>query len=126
MTRAAQEPPVLLDGARVAHFAALDAAAGSGGKTTAVVGGLPLASGTAARLVIAEDMVEGGVFLLHCTDEWFTLAAEHYGDAEAAKDASAAAYGDAAIRWQAYRTLSASEAREVETTRAFLREIAEK
>ena len=115
------EPEFMLDGARVVRFAHLDA---SRGPYHTVVNGLPVDSSIVTRLAIAEDLVEGGVHLLHCNSDWETVAASRYGDAGEAQEAADAAYDSAAPRWQEYRELTDEELRQVETTRAFLREIA--
>lgn len=118
------EPPLLLDGSRVLEFAILDLKSVPARRMSVVAEGLPMDLGTVTRLVIAEDLVQGGVFLLHCNDDWETFAAGHYHDAEAARRSVQAAYADIGATWTPYRELSAAEAAEVETTRAFLREIA--
>ena len=76
------EPEFMLDGARVVHFAFLDA---SRGPYHTVVNGMPVDSSIVTRLVIAEDLVEGGVHLLHCNSDWETVAASRYDDAGEAK-----------------------------------------
>jgi hypothetical protein len=110
------EPPILLDGARALEYAILDAG------TRGVVGGVPLGFDAVSRLVIAENLVEAGVFLIHCNDEWSTVIGESYADAQSARIAAGESYRGR-IGWIRYRDLTAQEAREVETTRAFLREI---
>ncbi|HUL57264.1 MAG TPA: hypothetical protein VLT60_09705 [Usitatibacter sp.] len=115
------EPEFMLDGARVLLFALLDA---SRGPYSTVVNGMPLDASIVTRLVIAEDLVEGGVFLLHCNSDWETVAASRFPDAGAAQEASLSAYESAAPQWRAYRDLTEEELRQVETTRAFLRELA--
>ena len=119
-----EQPPVMLDGARVIEFAVLDSTATRAGHGSVVVEGVSLDPGIACRLVIAENPVEEGVFLLHCNDRWETLAAGHYDRLEAARASAEHAYSGVAVRWTRYRELSAEERAEVETTRAFLREMA--
>jgi hypothetical protein len=121
MTDARDEPEFMLDGARVVSFAHLDA---SRGPYRTVVNGVAVDSSIVTRLVIAEDLVEGGVHLLHCNSDWETVAASRYVDTDAAQGAGNTAYGAALPRWQAYRDLTEDEQRQVQTTRAFLREIA--
>ena len=111
-----EEPPILLDGARVREFAAFEAAAAI---RHAFAAGVPIDN--LAGLIIAEDLVEGGVFLLYCDDKWQTLAAERYPDAQQARLASQAQCEG--LEWREYRALSAQETKEVETTRSFLREL---
>lgn len=117
------EPPVLIDGSRVVEYATLVARPGAG-RVSAVVEGVTLDLDTVSRLVVAEDFVGGGVFLMHCNREWETIAAGHHGDAESARASADEAYADVTVKWTTYRPLTATEQREVETTRDFLREIA--
>lgn len=119
-----EEPPLMLDGARVLEYAVLDQPSTAKRPLAFVVGGVSLDTNTVSRLVIAENLVEQGVFLLHCNGEWSTVAAGSYADAAAAREAAAQGYGGLALSWTAFRDLSPEERREVETTRAFLREIA--
>ena len=116
------EPPVLIDGSRVMEFAHVTAPPGQ--RIAAVVEGVSLDLDTVSRLVVAEDFVKGGVFLMHCNGDWETLAAAHYADREAARAAAEAAYAGASVAWTPFRALTPAEQREVETTRDFLREIA--
>jgi hypothetical protein len=118
------EPPLLLDGARVLEFAIIDLKSVPAHRMSVMAEGLPMDLSTVSRLVIAEDLVQGGVFLLHCNDEWETLTAGHYPDAEAARQSVQGAYAQVTATWTPYRALTAAETAEVETTRAFLREIA--
>jgi hypothetical protein len=117
------EPPILLDGARVLEYAALSGPAGGPTALHGLAAGVPLAAGVVSRLVIAENLVEDGVFLIHCDAEWGTVIGESYPDGESARVAAGEAYREEAIEWMAFRELTAQESREVETTRAFLREI---
>ena len=119
---AMDEPPVMLDGARVLEYAAVE----PGGKShvSVVVGGVSLDTATVTRLVIAENLVDGGVFLMHCNDDWNTVAAGQHREAAAARRSAEAAYRGISLSWRPFRALTPEEAKEVETTRAFLREIA--
>jgi len=111
------EPPILLDGARALEYAILDEAAHG------IVDGMAIGSEAVLNLVIAENLVEHGVFLIHCNDEWSTVIGESYPDVESARVAAGEAYDGDPIQWIRFRELTAQEVREVETTRAFLREI---
>ncbi len=111
------EPPILLDGARVLEFAIL------GDSARGFVDGVALGSEAVSRLVIAENLVEAGAFLLHCDAEWGTVIGESFADPQSARVAALEAYRRSSIDWIAFRALTPEEAREVETTRAFLREI---
>ena len=118
-----EEPPILLDGARVLEYAILEGKAGDALRMRGLAAGVPLGSEAVARLVIAENLVEEGVFLIHCNDEWSTVIGESYADARSARVAADESYRGDPIEWIGFRELTAQEAREVETTRAFLREI---
>lgn len=119
-----EEPPVLMDGARVLQFALLDAAAAPMGRYSAVVEGVAIDQDQVSRLVIAENLAESGVFLMHCNDDWETVAAGQYPDAKAAESSVVAAYAGIKAKWTMFHDLSPEEEHEVETTRSFLRELA--
>ncbi|HYC37824.1 MAG TPA: hypothetical protein VEC19_15455 [Usitatibacter sp.] len=119
-----REPPFMLDGARVVAYAELDASRASR-FSSAVVAGVTLDPGQVAGLVIAENLVDGGLFMLHCNRDWETIAAAGYATEQDARESAEHAYAGVAIGWRAYRELTPEERQEVETTRAFLREIAE-
>jgi hypothetical protein len=120
----AREPPFLLDGALVLRYAHLEPDARAGEGTGVVVDGIALDLDRVRRLVIARNLVDDAVFVLHCNDEWQTVAAGSYADAQAAQASASAAYGALLPGWCELRELSEEEAREVATTRAFLKEIA--
>ena len=119
-----EQPPIMLDGARVIEFAVLDSTATRTGHVSVVVEGVSLDLSIVSRLVIAENPVEEGVFLLHCNDRWETVAAGHHDRLDAARASAEHAYSGISVRWTKYRDLTAEERAEVETTRAFLREMA--
>ncbi len=119
-----EEPPFLLDGARVLRYAFLDVAAHSGEGSGVVIDGVALDLNMVRRVVVAQNLVDDAVFVMHCNDEWHTVAAATYPDVATAQAGAAAAYGALAPQWVNFRELSQEEAREVATTRAFLREIA--
>lgn len=108
----------MLDGARVLEYAATASLPDHGHAT---VGGLAV---DAACVAIAENPVDGGVFLLFCNDDWNALGVASYPDAAAAKAAAESSCPGIASQWRAFRELSAGERAEIETTRAFLRELA--
>jgi len=118
------EPPVLIDGTRVLAYAILDERARKSGGFRALAAGMPLDGNAVARLVVAENLVEEGVFLIHCDAEWGTVVAETFADLEAAQAAARESCTGVAIDWIPFRTLTGEERREVEVTRDFLREIA--
>lgn len=118
------EPPVLIDGTRVLAYAILDERARKSPGFRALAAGMPLDGGAVARLIVAENLVEDGVFLIHCDDEWGTVVAETFPDREAAQAAARETCTGVAIEWTSFRDLTDQERREVEITRNFLREIA--
>jgi hypothetical protein len=120
--KAMEEPAFILDGARVAEYAGLDFGR-RGDMFGLVVGGVSLDARIVSRVALVENLADDRVFLLHCNDRWETLAAEGFPDLPAARRSAAESYGKALGPWTPYRALSAAEAREIETTRAFLREI---
>jgi hypothetical protein len=117
------EPPMLLDSARVVEYATFDSDARAAARGSAVVGGVAVDFDAIAGLVIAEDLVKGAIFLLHCNADWATVAAGTYADVETARASAESAYAGTAIRWKRFRELSAEERAEVESTRRFLREL---
>ena len=114
----------MLDGARVLQFAHVDTHSRPPGGFSLVVGGVPVDLAQAPHMVIAEDLVKGGAFLMHCNDNWETIAAAHYIDVASAREAADAAFAGVTVHWSDFRALTAAERHEVETTRAFLRELA--
>jgi|KBSSwiStaDraftv2_1062776.scaffolds.fasta_scaffold48096_5 hypothetical protein len=116
------EPPFLLDAARVVAFAVLPQ--GPGIHFSAVVEGVSLDPRSVSRLVVAANLVDDAIFLLHCNESWQTVAAAPQADAAAARAAAAEAYAGIPIDWIPYRSLTPAEEREIEATRAFLRELA--
>lgn len=109
------EPPFLIDGARVLAHAEV----GGDRAHTAVAEGVALDQ--ARAVAVTEALADGAVYLLHCNERWETLAAEPHPGLAAAQDAAGAQYPG--IEWRAYRALSEAERAEVESTRAFLREL---
>ena len=124
MSRKLEEPPFLLDGTRVVRYATIDTSVPAAAMAGVVAGGVPIDLRIVTRLAIAEDLVKPGVYLLHCNDDWETVAAEGYPDADAARRTADAAFGAVPVTWFDYRALTTGEEAELETTRQFLREIA--
>lgn len=119
------EPPFLVDGHHVVRYALIDTSAPPPPHFNVVAGGVPVDLQTVDRLLVAEDLVKGGVYLMHCNADWATVAAETFADADAAQASAQSRYAEVKPAWHRYRPLTESERREVETTREFLREIAE-
>lgn len=109
------EPPFLIDGARVLAYAEIGP-----GRDAALAGGVALNASAAA---VAENLSDGAIFLLYCNDEWQTLAAEAHASKAAAQDAARSQFP--AMAWRDYRALTEAESAEIETTRAFLRDLAQ-
>lgn len=123
MTARATEPPMILDSARVLEYAVLDARAKSSARASPVVGGVAVDFDAVSGLVIAEDLVQGATFLLHCNAHWETLAAASYTDAQSARASAESAYAGIPVEWTRYRELTAQERAEIESTQRFLREL---
>ena len=124
MTDRNEEPPFLLDGTHVVRYAVIDASVPPPPHFSVVASGTPMDLDTIRGLIVAEDLVNAGVYLLHCNDDWATVAAETFADADAAQRSAESRYAGVKMDWHRYRPLTDSERREVETTREFLREIA--
>jgi len=119
------EPPFMIDGARVLRFAILDEAIERSGPTSTVFGGMPVHLHDIAGVAVAEDLVEEGVFLVLCNDEWVSLTSARFGDVREARACAEDALPMTRGRWREYRDLTPEERKELETTRAFLRELAQ-
>lgn len=123
------EPPFMIDGARVIEFASLgatpDPAMGRSGPLSSVFGGVPVHLHDIEGVAIVEDLVEDGVFLILCNDEWVTITAARFGDARDARASAEEALPMVRGQWREYRDLTPEERKELDTTRAFLRELAQ-
>lgn len=124
MTARETEPPFMIDGHQVVRYAFIDTSAPPPAHFSVVAGGVPVDLDTVSRLVAAEDLVKGHVYLLHCNADWDTVAAEIFVDAETAQRSAQERYAAVKPTWHRYRTLTDPEMKQVETTREFLREIA--
>lgn len=124
MTQRETEPAFLIDGHQVVRYALIDTSTPPPAHFSVVAGGVPVDLDTVSRLVIAEDLVKGHVYLMHCSAAWDTVAAEVFVDADAAERSAQERYAAVKPSWHRYRPLTDSEAKQVETTRQFLREIA--
>jgi len=124
MTDRDAEPPFLVDGHHVVRYALVDRSVPPPPHFSVLAAGVPVDLENVDRLIVAEDLVKGHVWLMHCNDDWATIVAESFPDADAAQSSAETRYAGVKVTWHRYRTLSASERKEVETTREFLREIA--
>jgi len=123
MTRRLEEPPFVLDAARIVRYATLDPGP-RGWRGAVVVNGVPMDAANLAGVAIAEGLLDGTVFLLHCNERWETLSATILPDVESAEREAATTYGDALPGWTEYRPLTDEERSEIQGTRAFLRDLA--
>ena len=85
------EPPFLLDGARVACYAVLGEQAMRRGFSF-VAGSVTVSPKSVSRVVVTQNLLDDTVFLLHCNEDWETVAAAPADDVEAAKAAAEAFY----------------------------------
>ena len=122
---APEEPPFLLDGHEVVRYAVIDTSVPPPPHFNLVAGGVPVGLDTVSRLIVDEDLVKGGAYLMHCNANWEMVAAEGFPDAESAQASAQSRYAAVNPSWHRYRPLSAGERKEVDITREFLREIAE-
>ena len=120
---AADEPPFLLDGARVLAFARVKRGAASPQHASAVAGGTPVDLETVTRVVIAQSLADDLVYLLLCNDRWETFAAESHADADHARRWCDTLFRGIELEWSDYRALTDGELAEIASTRAFLREL---
>jgi hypothetical protein len=118
------EPPFLLDGHHVVRYAVLDESKPPPAHFHLVAGGVPIGLDVVKRLVVAEDLVKGRIFLMHCDADWMTVTAETFEDADAAQASAESRYAGVPMRWSHYRELTEQERHEVQVTRDFLRELA--
>jgi hypothetical protein len=63
MTDRNAEPPFLLDGTQVVRYAVIDTSVPPPPHFSVVAGGVPMDLHTVSRLIVAEDLVKGGVYL---------------------------------------------------------------
>ncbi len=115
-------PPLLLDVARVLRYVVFPRAERAQDRVSAVVGGVAVDSDTLAALVIAENLAGEDTFLIACNRDWDTMAASSHLDVAQAEAAARSGCGRP-LAWTEFRELTEEERREVETTRAFLREL---
>ena len=119
-----KEPPLMIDGARVVEYALLDASRIPPGQAKIAAAGVPLDLGNVAGVLVAENLADGGFFLVYCNDRWETLTASAHSDRAAARQAAEQAHAGIATQWTPFRELTAEEAAEVRSTRAFLKQLA--
>ena len=118
---ATDEPPFLLDGARVIAFARVRRGASS--PRHAVAGGTPVDLETVTRVAIVQNLADDVVHVLLCNERWETFAAEAHGEAGAARQWCDSALRGVDLEWSDYRALTDEELAEIASTRAFLRDL---
>ena len=116
---------MILDGARVLEYAPFDAQMKSRGRSSGVLGGVAVDLVSVTGLAIVEELGRGDRFLLLCDDDWSTLAAEPCGDIASAKARGESVFPGVGPLWRPFRELTEAERSEIESTRAFLRELIE-
>ncbi len=102
------QPPPVLDCARVLEFAVVDDSVTFTGRLSLYVDGMPL--GAVPKLAICENM--GGnpeTFLFHCDAEWNVLGASVHPSAEVARARAENAYAGISGKWHT-STYSSEEA----------------
>jgi hypothetical protein len=117
------EPPFILDGALVVEYAPFDAEMKSARRTSGVLGGVAVDLLNVFGLAIVEELAKGDRYLLLCDQDWATLAAEPCGDVATARTRGESVFPGAGRLWRPYRELTDEERREVNSTRAFLRDL---
>ena len=121
MSATMEEPPFLIDGALVLHYATVDMAGTRPNRALGFAGGIPL---DAVRgVIVARNLVDDSVFSMYCNERWETIAATPHADADSAIEAAGGAFSEASLQWKAFRELTAEERSEIETTRQFLRDL---
>lgn len=117
------EPPPFLDAARVLEYATFDAEVHASRGASSVMDGVAVDLQNVAGLVIAEGLAQGELYLLHCNERWETITAGSFADAATARAEAEKAFPGVERLWRPYRELTAEEGSEMQTTRAFLREL---
>lgn len=91
-------PPPVISSARVLEFAPIDRDVALSGKTVELAGGR--GQGTAPRLAIAADLATGGIRLIHCDDDWNSLAFSEHRSVGEAKRAAEDIYIGVGGKWR--------------------------
>ena len=105
------------------EYAVFDQSVKPSADVSLIVGGVTLDLTNVRGVVIAENLAEGGAFLLHCDERWQTLGAGYCASAEVAREAAEHAYAGVAAHWRQFHELSVEERAEVEAVRSHLREL---
>jgi hypothetical protein len=91
------EPPPVLDCARVIEYAEVDESVKHTGRITVYVEGKEL--GPVPRLAICQNSDEAGVLLFYCDNEWNVLGAGGAPSVEAAREYAEKAYSGISEKW---------------------------
>lgn len=117
-----EEPPFLLDSARVVMYAETGERTSYTGRITVYRSGELL--DPVPRLAICEDLVEGRWLLMHCDVSWNVLAAGFAKSVAEAQRTAERAYSGVSAKWISYRALTPPEQAQVEEERQHLRILA--
>jgi hypothetical protein len=90
--------PPLIDCARVLFYAIVDDTFRHVPKGTLYAGGRKIEA--VPRLAIVRNLVDDGIMLLHCGDEWESLAVSGVGDVDDLKRQANEHYPGLATKWQ--------------------------
>jgi hypothetical protein len=92
-----EEPPPVLNCARVLAYAEVDSSVKHTGRITLYVGGKEL--GPVPRLALCQNFDEGDVMLFHCDNEWNVLGAGGAPSFEAARESAEKEYAGISAKW---------------------------
>jgi ClpX C4-type zinc finger len=92
-----ENPPPVLDCARLLHYAVLDAAVKFSGRSLLFVDGKEL--GAVSCLAICEDKNTTGVLLFHCAVDWCVLGCSAHDTVSDAKARAERVYNSVSTRW---------------------------
>jgi hypothetical protein len=97
-TTAPDQPPPVLDCARVLEYAAVDSSVKYTGRLSIFVDGKAL--GAVPKLAICQNMGDDPETLLfHCSDDWSVLGAGAYPSVESARDRAEQGYAGISAKW---------------------------
>jgi len=92
------QPPPILDSARVLEYAAVDSSVKYTGRLSLFVGGKAL--GAVPKLAICQNMGENSeILLFHCDNDWNVLGAGAYPTVDAARDRAEKTYAGISAKW---------------------------
>ncbi|MBK8814323.1 MAG: hypothetical protein IPN42_01875 [Methylococcaceae bacterium] len=115
-----KEPPPLIDSVRIIRYCCFSAEIHPTGRRRIFIGDDQLDLNRVRALSIGENLVDGGLMLLHCASNWDALAGFHYESTAAAEDGANSAYTGALLSWESFRELTSAELAEIENVRVEL------